>query len=83
MPAPKGVIGHEEDEHARPNHAAPIHLARRRVRSGWEELKDPEYDEKAQRDDVDRVTGFAEMESRWWERFAAEPLLKHACGTQY
>lgn len=76
MPTPKRVVSHEEDEDARPDHAAPVHLARRRARSRGEELEEPEHGEESQRDDVDRVAGFAEVEARGWERFAAESLAE-------
>ena len=76
MPSPERVVGHEEDEDACPYHAAPIHLARRRAWSSREELEYPEHREEAQRNDVNRVAGFAKVESRRWERFAAESPLE-------
>lgn len=76
MPSPDRVVGHEEHEDACPYHAAPIHLARRRVWSSRKELEYPEHYEEAQRNDVHRVSGFAKAESRRWERFAAESLLE-------
>ena len=77
MPSPERVVGHEEDEDACPYHAAPVHLARRRARSSREELKYPEHREEAQRNDVDRIAGFAKVEARSWERFAAQSLSEN------
>ncbi|KAL9580948.1 MAG: hypothetical protein Q9203_006101 [Teloschistes exilis] len=78
MSPPERVISHEKDEDACPYHAAPVHVARRRVRGGREELKDPEHREEAQRDDVDRVSGLAKVEARSWEGFAAESFVEDA-----
>ena len=47
VPSPERVVGHEEDEHARPYDAAPVHIARCRAWSSREELEHPEYREKA------------------------------------
>lgn len=80
MPAPKRVIRHEEDEDARPDDAAPVHLARRRARSRGEELEQPEHGEESQRDDVDRVAGSAEVEAGKRERVAAEALAEDTWG---
>ena len=79
MPPPKCVVGHKKDEHACPYHAAPIHLARGWVWSSRKELKEPEHGKEAQRNDVDRVAGFAKIEPRRWERFATESLLEDTC----
>ena len=76
MPSGERVIGHEEDEDAYPYHAAPIHRARRRAWSSREELEQPEHNEEAQRNDVDRVAGFSKVESRRWERYAAESPME-------
>ena len=76
VPAPERVVSHEEDEHARPYDAAPIHVARCRVGSSREELEHPEHREKAQCDDVDRVAGFAKVKARSWEGFSAESLVE-------
>ena len=76
VPSPERVVGHEEDKDACPYHAAPIHLARRRAWSSWEELEYPEHREEAQCNDVNRIAGFAKVEPRSWERFAVEPLLE-------
>ena len=76
VPSPERVVGHEEDENACPYHAAPVHLARCRVWSSREELEHPEHREEAQRSDVNRIAGFTKVESRSWERFAAESLLE-------
>ena len=76
MPSPERVVGHEEDKDACPYYAAPVHLARRRVWSSREELECPEHREEAQRNDVNRVTGFAKVESGSRERFATESLLE-------
>ena len=78
VPSPDRVVGHEEDEDTYPYHTAPVHLARRRAGSSREELEYPEYSEEAQRNDVNRVAGFAKAESRIWERFAAKSLLEDA-----
>ncbi|KAL8767136.1 MAG: hypothetical protein Q9194_006076 [Teloschistes cf. exilis] len=78
MSPPERVISHEKDEDACPYHAAPVHVARRRVRGGREELKDPEHREEAQRGDVDRVSGLAKVEARSWEGFAAESFVEDA-----
>ena len=78
MLCPERVVGHEEDEDTHPDHAAPIHLGRRRAWSSREELEYPEDGEEAQRHDVDRVPGFSQVESRSWERLAAEPLVEDA-----
>ena len=43
VPAPERVVGHEEDENARPYDAAPVHVARRRAWSSREELEHPEH----------------------------------------
>lgn len=76
MPSPEGVVGHEENEDACPYHAAPIHLARHRARSSREELEYPEHYEETQCNDIHRVAGFAKVESRSWELFAAKSLLE-------
>lgn len=76
MPSLERIVGHGEDEDTCPYHATPVHLARRRARSSREELEYPEHREEAQRNDVNRVTGFAKVESRSWERLAAESLLE-------
>lgn len=76
MPTPERVVGHEEDEDACPYHTAPVHLARHRAWSSREELENEEHREEAQRNDVNRVADFAKVESRSWERFAAESLLE-------
>ena len=79
VPSPKCVVGHEEDENACPYHAAPIHFARRRAWSSWEELKYPEHYEEAQRYDVDCVASFSKAETRSWEPVAAKSLLEDTC----
>ena len=75
MPSPECVVGHEENEDAYPYHAAPVHLARRRARSSREELEYPKHREKAERNDIDNIAGFAKVKARYWEHFAAESLL--------
>ena len=77
MPAPERVVGHEEDENARPYDAAPVHVARGRAWSGREELEYPEHREKAQCNDVDRIAGFAKVEARSWEGFSTESLVEN------
>ena len=76
MPAPERVVGHEEDENARPYDAAPVHVTRRRAWSSREELEYPEHREKAQSNDVNRIAGFAKVEARSWEGFSAESLVQ-------
>ena len=76
MPSPERVVGHEEDEDARPYDAAPVHVARCRAWSSREELEQPEHREKAQCNDVNRVAGFAKVEARSWEGFSAESLVE-------
>ena len=76
VPSPERVVGHEEDEDARPYDAAPVHVARGRARSSGEELEHPEHREKAQSNDVDRVAGFAKVEARSREGFSAESLVE-------
>ena len=76
MPAPERVVGHEEEQDARPDDAAPVHVARRRARRSGEELEDPEHGEEAQGDDIDRVAGSAEVEARGWEGVSAEALVE-------
>lgn len=73
---PERVVGQAIDENACPYQAAPVHLARRRAWSSREELGYPEHGEEAQRNDVNRVAGFAKVESRSWECFATESLLE-------
>lgn len=77
VPSPERVVGHEEDEDACPYHAAPVHVAWRRVWSSREELECPEHHEEAQRNNVNRVASFAKVESRRWERSAAQSLLEN------
>lgn len=76
MPAPERVVGHEEDEDARPDDAAPVHVARRRARSSGEELEYPEHREKAQGNNIDRIPRSAKVEARSWEGFSAESLVE-------
>ena len=76
VPPPERVVGHEEDEDACPYHAAPIHITRRWVWTGREELEEPEHREETQRDDVDRVASFTKVESRRWEKFTAKSLME-------
>ena len=76
VPTPERVVGHEEDEDACPYYATPVHLARHRIWSSREELEHPEHREEAQRNGVNRVAGFAEVESRRWEPLSAESLLE-------
>ena len=47
VPSPDRVERQEEDEDAYPDHAAPVHFARRRVGSSWEELEYPKHREEA------------------------------------
>ena len=76
--SPDRVVGREKDEDTCPYHAAPVHLARCRAWSSREELEYPEHREKTQRNNVNRITGFAKVESRRWEPFATESLLEDA-----
>lgn len=77
MPSPERVVGHEEDEDARPYDTAPVHVARCRAWSSREELEHPEHREKAQCNDVYRIAGFAKVEARSWEGFSAESLVEY------
>lgn len=63
MPAPECIICHEEHKDSCPNDAAPIHVMRSWVWCSWKELEDPEYNEKAQRDHINRIAGSPKMKS--------------------
>ncbi len=78
MPSPDSIIPHKENKHTHPNHAAPIHPAGPRIRRRGKELKDPKHRQKAQRNNIDRIAGRAEVESGRRELFAAQSLPEDA-----
>lgn len=60
---PDRIVCHEEDKDKGPDNATPIHLVGGRARSLRKELEYLEDTQEVERDDVDDIAGFAEIET--------------------